>query len=150
MSHLTLPVQRPARNSEQTSRPALVSARQPQHSLDVPVLEGAQIRDLVLSESRGRLGEPEPRLRQPLEVLAPDRAALREGGRSLEEVLELANVAREVVAEDRRVRVAVEVRRVPAFPRREPLEEVADEARDVFASVPQGRQSRSEEHTSEL
>ena len=49
MSHLALPVERPARNPEETGRPALVSTRQPQHALDVPVLQGAQIRDLVLA-----------------------------------------------------------------------------------------------------
>src|SRR5262245_31292100 len=115
MSHLALPVQRAPRNPEEAGGPALVSAREPQDALDVAVLEGAQVRDLVFPERRRRLGKPQARLGQPLEIFPPDRSALRERRRALEEIFELADVAGEIVAQDGGVGVAVQAGRRPAL-----------------------------------
>src|SRR5215831_4599531 len=99
MSHNgALAVERPPADAEKPSGAALVAARHPQHTLDVAVLERPEVRHLALL-APGRRLEAHRATRKPLQVLTPDRAALREGGGALEQVLELADVAREIVPE---------------------------------------------------
>src|SRR5512138_3578038 len=134
-----LSIERPPADSEEPGRPALVAPGQLEDPLHVPLFEVAEVRGGRLVRIRA-LGGVHSEGRKPLKVFAVDDPSLRERRSSFEHVLELADVPRVVVTEQRGKSVAVDVSDLAFVASRETLEEVTDELGNVLSSLPQGRQ----------
>src|SRR5437870_4537065 len=135
-----LSVQSPAADAKQPRGAALVSARHLQDPANMTLLERPQVGHFgglrlrsALPPARGPRGEP-------LQIFQADDAATAERSGPLKEVLELPDVAGEIVGEKGREGLAIDRRNLPPFPRREPFQEMARQSRDVLAPLPQGWQ----------
>src|SRR5512140_592415 len=132
-----LAVERPPADAEELGRAALVALHLRKDAADV-------VRFHVPEADAGRLAvrspSPARAARDPeLEVRRLDRVAGDERRGALEEVLELADVAGELVVEERLDGVARERERAAAVARADAREEVAREARDVLPPFAQRR-----------
>src|SRR5262245_47356904 len=125
---------------QKPGRPTLVAAGHLEDPANVSLLQRREVRDLAALRLRLPFRAPRDPGGQPLEVLEPDDVAAAQRGRSLEQVLELPDVAGIVVGKERREGLPVDRRRFPAFPRRESLQEMPGQPRDVLAALAQGRQ----------
>ena len=139
MSHCLLPVEGPAADAQQTRRPALVSARQLEHALDVPLLEGPAGRG-ISSASPGA-APPGARGREEatggLRVGSCPPARARPRPRAGSRARGCCPESRGPGAPRRR---RDRGRSVPALAGREAIQEVAHEPRDVLAPLAQRRQ----------
>ena len=142
MSHLPLSVERAAADPEQPRRPALVSPRQAQDALDVALLEGPQIRDLLLRPAAAPAASAETQpgrgshWRSSRRIVPPWESAAAPSSRFSSSRMLPGKSWASSAAYASRSRVG----HVPALARREPLQEVAHELRDVLAPLAQRRQ----------
>src|SRR6266542_5228568 len=116
-SQRLLAVEGAAADAEQSRGSALVAAGHLQDRADVSLFQGSEVRHFGGFRPRRGLELPGSPQREPLEILPPDHSAAAKRGRSLQQVLELPDVACEVVREQGRERVAVDRRNFTPLPR---------------------------------